>query len=785
MTGTDEPAAAARWPRSARGVLLLAGCGFRGAYSLQPARRRRRRRRPVHGQVEFLDVLDLVPQSGVRVADVPVGRVDKIELDRTTGPRWSRSRSTATSTCRPTRSRRSSSRRCWGRSSSSSRAPGNEKPEGDLRDAPAHPARADQPQRRGRGAARRAVAGAQRRRLAQLQTINRELGEALQGRESAVRSTLDRARHVHRRARRRRSRRSTARWTAPTPWPRPWPRAPRTIETALDTIGPGLDVINQQRDLLVSMLQSLARLGDVGTRIINQSAADTVADLQLLQPILTQLAAAGPDLAGSLDLLLTYPFPASSVIGPATPQLPAGPAHRRVRAVHQHDGDASNSTSPRPLCRYVDRPGHRRAEDRARRTSRAASAARPARRRATRTAAAPAVPRPGRPVLGLPGLPGDSSSQVPGADARPPARRPARSPGGPAVITRRRSSSCSPSRRGGARHVLPRLQVRRAGPRCCSAPATTSPRTSRDSGGIFVNAEVTYRGVAVGRVSDMKLIDDGVRVVLTIDPGAADIPADTEAIVATRSAVGEQYVLLQPDDDKGPYLEDGSVIPKDRTSIPVPVEQLLLNMDELVGSLDQENLRIVVDELGQAFAGAGDDLGRLIDNGDLLLARAEQSLPQTLQLITDGQTVLDTQNASRSAIQPWASDLRLVTDTLVDIDPDLRQLRGQRPERGGRDPDAGRGRRARLGSLVRNLDILNKVTIPRLDGVEQMLVTYPDVVSGGFTVVRNDRRVMRAHFGFVLNSDDPHACISGYRSTAQTPSPGAVAAPTPVASPAT
>ena len=47
-----------------------------------------------------------------------------------------------------------------------------------------------------------------------------------------------------------------------------------TIDTALDTIGPGLDVINQQRNLLVIMLKSLARLGNVGTRIINQSAAE-------------------------------------------------------------------------------------------------------------------------------------------------------------------------------------------------------------------------------------------------------------------------------------------------------------------------------------------------------------------------------------------------------------------------------------------------------------------------------------------------------------------------------
>jgi len=297
----------------------------------------------------------------------------------------------------------------------------------------------------------------------------------------------------------------------------------------------------------------------------------------------------------------------------------------------------------------------------------------------------------------------------------------------------------------------------------------------RDSGGIFVNAEVTYRGVAVGRVSDMSLIDKGVRVTMTIDPGAAPVPADTHAVVATRSAVGEQYVVLKPDDDKGPYLKDGSVIPLDRTAIPVPVEQLLLHIDGLVGSLDQENLRIVVDELGKAFAGSGDDLGRLIDNGDLLLTRAEQSLPQTLKLITDGQTVLQTQVDSRSAIRQWASDLRLVTDTLVTSDPDLRRLVVNGPDAGAAlqqlVEDAGPG----LGSLVRNLDILNGVTIPRLDGVEQMLVTYPDVVSGGFTVVRRDADgQMRSHFGFVLNSGDPHSCTSGYVSTASTPSRGAV-----------
>jgi phospholipid/cholesterol/gamma-HCH transport system substrate-binding protein len=297
----------------------------------------------------------------------------------------------------------------------------------------------------------------------------------------------------------------------------------------------------------------------------------------------------------------------------------------------------------------------------------------------------------------------------------------------------------------------------------------------RDSGGIFVNAEVTYRGVEVGRVTDMQVVEDGVRVVLRVDPGADPIPADVEAAVATRSAVGEQYVILRPTSPGKPYLEDGSVIPQERTSIPVPVEQMLLNLDELVGSIDQENLRILIEELGRAFEGAGDDLGRLIDNGNLLLARAEESLPETLQLIRDGRTVLDTQRDSRTAIQAWASDLRLFTDTLVEMDPDLRTLVVNAPDAGQALQDLVEDAGPGLGSLVRNLDILNGVQIPRLDGIRQMLVTYPDAVTGGFTVVRRDEDgVLRSHFGFVLNAGEPHACTSGYVPSSSTPSQGAV-----------
>lgn len=297
-----------------------------------------------------------------------------------------------------------------------------------------------------------------------------------------------------------------------------------------------------------------------------------------------------------------------------------------------------------------------------------------------------------------------------------------------------------------------------------------------DSGGIFVNAEVTYRGVAVGRVSSLSLTEDGVSVGMTIGPDAPPIPEDTRAVVSNRSAVGEQYVDLIPDSAGEPYLEEGSVIPSSRTGIPVAVEELLLNLDRLVGSIDTENLRTLVDELGTAFAGAGDDLTRLIDNGDLLLARAQESLPETIQLIIDGRTVLDTQLEASSSIQTFSQQLRVFTDQLQASDPDLRSLLVNAPAAGesisGLLDQAGVG----LSSLFTNLDIVNKTTIPNLPGLEQVLVTYPAVVAGGFSVIRRDSDgVIRAHFGLVLAGDDPSSCYTGYAAT-DTRTPGELGA---------
>ncbi|MET0447677.1 MAG: MCE family protein, partial [Aeromicrobium sp.] len=80
------------------------------------------------------------------------------------------------------------------------------------------------------------------------------------------------------------------------------------ITGALDELPDALRVVNDQRDELVGLLESLDRLGDVATGVIRESKADTVADLKALQPALTNLAKAGDDLATGTQALLTFPF---------------------------------------------------------------------------------------------------------------------------------------------------------------------------------------------------------------------------------------------------------------------------------------------------------------------------------------------------------------------------------------------------------------------------------------------------------------------------------------------
>lgn len=286
-----------------------------------------------------------------------------------------------------------------------------------------------------------------------------------------------------------------------------------------------------------------------------------------------------------------------------------------------------------------------------------------------------------------------------------------------------------------------------------------------NSGGAFAGSQVTYRGVSVGRVDRLVLTDEGVDLVLKIENDYDDIPADSKALIGNGSAVGEQYVELQPQSDDGPYLDEGGDIAMADTQLPIATETLLANIATTVSSVDQEALKTTVDEFAKAFAGSGEDLQRIIDSGNSFIETADANFDVTTDLIRDSNTVLKGQVASESAIRNFATELSGFSTVLAGADEDVRRL----IETGSTSTielrDFIETNRVELGSLFNNLVTTGEVVVRHLNGIKQVLSIYPYVVEGGFTVVSKskDTGLYDAHFGMIITDTVP--CQKGYEGT--------------------
>jgi phospholipid/cholesterol/gamma-HCH transport system substrate-binding protein len=285
-----------------------------------------------------------------------------------------------------------------------------------------------------------------------------------------------------------------------------------------------------------------------------------------------------------------------------------------------------------------------------------------------------------------------------------------------------------------------------------------------DTGGIFTNAAVTERGVDVGRVGKLTLRQGHVDVELKIDPGHS-IPSDLHATIANLSAVGEQYVDLEPDSATATPLKTGDIITSDKVTVPLDDATMLVNLDKLVTSVDRAHLTTVIEELGKGFDSLGPALQALIDNGNKLTQSAIDSLPAQLKLIDDSRTVLDTQNQVAAEFKSWAATFRSFSDQLRVSDPDLRNLLDRGVTASAQLTALLKDNQAALPTLLGNLITFNQIQAVRLPYVKATLQLFPPQVAGGFLVTPGDGT---AHFGMVQQTpqDQPqNPCTVGYSST--------------------
>lgn len=291
------------------------------------------------------------------------------------------------------------------------------------------------------------------------------------------------------------------------------------------------------------------------------------------------------------------------------------------------------------------------------------------------------------------------------------------------------------------------------------------------TGGLYRFSNVTYRGIEVGKVTDVRPTRSGAVATMSLQTSPR-IPADLRADVRSVSAVGEQYVDLRPRTDSGPYLHDGSVITADNTSVPQKVGPMLDQMSALVDSIPSGQLGGLLDESFKALNGSGHELGALFDSSAQLASDLDASADTARTLIDDGKPLLDGQAASVDAIRTWARSLAGITRQVAEDDPQIRTI--VRTGSGAADEASGLLNQVKptLPVLLANLVTVGQIGVTYNPSIEQLLVLLPPYLAATQSYgssLNNPTGMALSEFSLTLG--DPPACTVGFLPPSEWRSP--------------
>ena len=301
------------------------------------------------------------------------------------------------------------------------------------------------------------------------------------------------------------------------------------------------------------------------------------------------------------------------------------------------------------------------------------------------------------------------------------------------------------------------------------------------TGGLYPTSVVTYRGTEIGRVRSVDVTADGVRAVLTLNSAIA-VPGDVTAAVHSRSAVGEQFLELMPQNGSDTRtLRNGDVIPAVRVSVPPDIAGLLDAANRALTAIPNDNLRTLVDEANTAIGGLGAELSRIVDGSTALAIEAGKTKDPITALIDQAPPVLESQVRTADSIAAWASHMASITGQLKAQDAAFADLLQQ----GGPGLREAAGLFDRVAPtlpvLLANMVSLGDIAVNYRAAIEQLLVLFPQGTAVMSAIAAPNAGTKQAYRGiyldFNLNLNLPPPCNTGFLPVQQQRVPSLVDAP--------
>ncbi|HZA11323.1 MCE family protein [Mycobacterium sp.] len=277
------------------------------------------------------------------------------------------------------------------------------------------------------------------------------------------------------------------------------------------------------------------------------------------------------------------------------------------------------------------------------------------------------------------------------------------------------------------------------------------------SGGLYKTANVTYRGIQIGKVTDVQPTEQGARATMSIN-SRYKIPVDATANVHSVSAVGEQYLDLVSTGAPNQYFANGQTITKG--TVPSEVGPALDAANHGLAVLPAQKIPQLLDETSQAVAGLGPGLQRLVDSTQAIAHDFKDNLNPVNDIVANSGPILSSQVESGDAIQRWAANLNTIAAQAAEQDQALRS--GLQQAAPTLDAVSGvfSDVRESLPQTLANLEIVIDMLKRYHKGVEQALVIFPQGASIAETATSVYPGEGLLHLGLSINQPPP--CLTGF-----------------------
>jgi phospholipid/cholesterol/gamma-HCH transport system substrate-binding protein len=286
------------------------------------------------------------------------------------------------------------------------------------------------------------------------------------------------------------------------------------------------------------------------------------------------------------------------------------------------------------------------------------------------------------------------------------------------------------------------------------------------SGGLYRTANVTYRGITIGKVTGIEPTRRGARATMSVSD-RYQIPIDSSANVHSVSAVGEQYLDLVSAGNPGKYFSPGQTITN--STVPKPIGPALDAANNGLAVLPRQKIAALLDETSQAVGGLGPSLRRLVDATQALVGDFTTNLTDVNDIIANSAPIIDSQVDSGDVIERWAANLNTLAAQTAEQDQPVRHILQNAPPTLDEVSKVFNDVRESLPQTLANLEIVIDMLKRYHHGVEQLLVSFPQLASFIQTTTVSYPGGVVLDVGLGLNQPPP--CLTGFLPPSQWRSP--------------